>query len=258
MARGCHEGGGPVRWAPDAKGGGRSGTMTAELEASGGGAAPDAGGQARRGLLLVISSPSGAGKTTLTRRLLARDPAVTLSVSATTRPPRTGEVDGKHYFFVDHARFAEMVEGGELLEHAEVFGNRYGSPRAPVEAALAEGRDVLFDVDWQGADQLRATDLAPSIVSIFILPPSIAELERRLRARAADPDDVIEARMRQAWGEISHWSDYGYVLMNDDLDRCYSQIETILAAERLRRVRQTWLEARVAGLFAEFERGGAS
>jgi guanylate kinase len=207
----------------------------------------------RRGILFVMSSPSGAGKSTLTRRLLAGDPAIQLSVSATTRAPRAGETDGNDYYFVDHARFEEMVGADEMLEHARVFDNRYGTPRAPVEAAIAAGRDVLFDVDWQGAQQLRASDLGRSVVQLFILPPSIAELERRLRARASDPESVIEARMAKALDEISHWAEYDYVLVNDDLDRCLTRIGTIVAAERLRWARQTWLVPMVDALYAEFE-----
>jgi len=215
-------------------------------------------GEGRRGVLFVLSSPSGAGKSTLTRRLLADDPQITLSVSATTRPPRSGEVDGKHYFFVSDAEFDEMIAGRRLLEHARVFANRYGTPRGPVEDAIREGRDVLFDVDWQGAQQLRASELGQSVVQIFILPPSIAELERRLRARAQDADGVIAARMQKARDEISHWAEYGYVLMNDDLETCYSRIRTIVAAERLRWERQTWVFPLVNSLYAEFETRAAA
>ena len=221
-------------------------------EATGRSGAAGAAG-ARRGLLFVLSSPSGAGKSTLARRLLADDREMRLSVSATTRPPREGEVDGEHYFFVSKERFAEMVAEGGMLEHAQVFGNLYGSPRAPVETSIAAGRDVLFDVDWQGAQQLRSSPLAPAVVSVFILPPSMAELETRLRRRAADSEDVIARRMAQARDEISHWAEYDYVLINDDLDLCYSRIGTIIAAERLRRDRQEWLVGTVARLNAEFE-----
>jgi len=207
----------------------------------------------RRGLLFVLSSPSGAGKSTLTRRLLASDPALALSVSATTRPPRDGETDGKDYFFVARDAFETMVADGRMLEHARVFDNLYGTPRAPVEERIRAGRDMLFDVDWQGAQQLRASDLGQSVVQVFILPPSIAELERRLRARAADSEDVIERRMAKARDEISHWAEYDYVLINDDLDSCLARIGTILAAERLRWTRQTWLFPHVRSLNAEFE-----
>ena len=208
---------------------------------------------ARSGLLVVLSSPSGAGKSTLSRRLLQSDPDFELSVSATTRPPRPGEIEGKDYFFVSKQRFAGMVGDGGMLEHAEVFGNHYGTPRAPVERALFSGRDVLFDVDWQGAQQLRESPLGHSVIQIFILPPSIAALEARLNARAQDSAEVISGRMAKAKSEISHWAEYDYVLINDDLDLCYSQIETIVAAERLRRIRQRGLGAHVTQLNDEFE-----
>ena len=207
----------------------------------------------RNGLLVVLSSPSGAGKSTLTRRLLAEDSAFEMSVSATTRPPRAGEDEGVHYFFVSHQRFAEMIDQGELLEHAEVFGNRYGTPRGPVEAAIGQGRDVLFDVDWQGAQQLRLSPLGRSVVSIFILPPSITELESRLISRAQDSKDVIAERMAKALAEIAHWAEYDYVLINDNLDVCFTQIETIVAAERQRLSRQPGLRGFVDRLTTEFE-----
>jgi guanylate kinase len=195
----------------------------------------------RRGLMFVLSSPSGAGKTTLSRRLLAEDSGITLSVSATTRPPRKGEIDGVDYFFVAHDRFAEMVNGDELLEWATVFGNRYGTPRAPVETALHAGRDVLFDIDWQGTQQLQQTDAASDLVRVFILPPDLAELERRLTGRATDPADVIAGRMARARDEISHWGEYDYILINDDAEVCLGEIRAILHAERLRRKRQLGL-----------------
>ena len=207
----------------------------------------------RSGLLVVLSSPSGAGKSTLSRRLLADDAHLSLSVSATTRAPRRGEVDGKDYFFVSHQRFEEMVAGGEMLEHAEVFGNFYGTPRQPVERALHAGGDILFDVDWQGAQQLKDSELRHAVVQIFILPPSIAELEQRLISRAQDSQDVIANRMAKAKSEISHWAEYDYVLINDDLDLCYSRIETIINAERLRRLHQRGLGKVVSRLNAEFE-----
>ena len=207
----------------------------------------------RRGLLLVLSSPSGAGKSTLARMLLADDPAFTLSVSVTTRPPRPAEVDGRDYFFVSDQRFDEMLAAGELLEHATVFGHRYGTPRRPVEEAIEAGRDLLFDVDWQGAQQLRNSDLGGQVVTVFILPPSIAELERRLRQRAQDSEEVIRRRMARARDEISHWAEYDYVLINDTLADCYSQIRTVVGAERLRRERQKWLGPHVEALYAEFE-----
>lgn len=192
----------------------------------------------RSGLLIIISSPSGAGKSTLARRLMEWDPSLRFSVSATTRPPRPGEVEGQHYYFMDRASFDRMVAEGEMLEHAEVFGNCYGTPRAPVELAMAEGRDTLFDVDWQGGQQIRASTLGSQVVSIFILPPSLAELERRLRARNQDSDEVIARRMLKSRDEISHWAEYDYVLVNDDIEATESDLRAILTAERLRRDRR--------------------
>jgi guanylate kinase len=193
---------------------------------------------ARRGLMLVLSSPSGAGKTTLSRKLLASDSAITMSVSATTRQPRCGEEEGRDYYFVSPSMFAGMVEGDGFLEHATVFGNQYGTPIEPVQLALAKGRDVLFDIDWQGTQQLRQR-AGDDLVSIFVLPPSHAELERRLRARAQDAEDVVQARMAKANNEISHWAEYDYVVINDDLDSTLTKIQTILDAERMKRGRQT-------------------
>jgi len=210
-------------------------------------------GADRRGILFVLSSPSGAGKTTLSRKLLAEDLEFTLSISATTRPPRPAETAGVDYFFVSQQRFDAMVAGREMLEHAHVFGHSYGTPRGPVEAAIRSGRDVLFDVDWQGAQQLRNSDLGPLVVTVFILPPSIAALEARLRSRAQDNDEVIAGRMARARDEISHWAEYDYVLINDDLATCHSRIGTIIAAERRRRARQKWLQPHVDALYAEFE-----
>ena len=206
----------------------------------------------RRGLAIILSSPSGAGKSTMARRLMAWDPSLSFSVSATTRPPRAGEAEGVHYYFRDGDAFAAMVAGGEMLEHAEVFGHRYGSPRAPVEAALVAGRDVIFDIDWQGGQQIRNSALGRDVVSIFILPPSIAELERRLRKRGQDSGDVIDRRMAKSEAEISHWAEYDYVLVNDDADACELRLRTILAAERLRRDRQPWLTEFTRGLSGEF------
>lgn len=203
----------------------------------------------RRGLMLVLSSPSGAGKTTISRRLLDSDGNLSLSISATTRPPRPGEAEGKDYFFVSQERFAAMVAGGELLEHAVVFGNNYGTPRAPVETALERGRDVLFDIDWQGTQQLRET-ARDDLVSVFILPPSTAELERRLHARAQDSGEVVRARMAKAADEMSHWAEYDYIIINDNLDSSVTQVEAILTAERLRRERRVGLRAFVETLRA--------
>ncbi len=201
----------------------------------------------RRGLMLVLSSPSGAGKTTISRRLLDTDNNLSLSVSATTRPPRPGEVDGTDYFFVDQARFDAMVAGGELLEHAVVFGNNYGTPRAPVEAALEQGRDVLFDIDWQGTQQVREA-ARDDLVSVFVLPPSTAELERRLYTRAQDSEAVVRGRMAKAADEMSHWAEYDYIIINDDIDKSVEQVEAILTAERLRRERRIGLRAFVETL----------
>jgi guanylate kinase len=195
----------------------------------------------RTGLLIILSSPSGAGKSTLARRLMDWDASLSFSVSATTRAPRPGEVDGQHYHFTGTDEFRELVRTGQMLEHAEVFGNLYGSPRAPVEAAMKAGRDTLFDVDWQGGQQIRASALGGHVVSIFVLPPSLPELERRLRSRGQDSDEVIAGRMAKSRGEISHWAEYDYVLVNDDLDRAEADLKTILTAERLRRDRQAGL-----------------
>ena len=201
----------------------------------------------RRGLMLVLSSPSGAGKTTLSRELLASDDAVTMSVSMTTRSPRPGEVDGEDYVFVDPQQFGEMRNRGELLEFAKVFDNYYGTPKAPVEAALVSGRDVLFDIDWQGTQQLQEA-AANDLVRVFILPPTAAELERRLKARAQDSADVVSARMAQASGEISHYAEYEYIVVNHDAGESLAQIKAILTAERLKRARQTGLSEFVHGL----------
>ena len=193
-----------------------------------------------RGLLLVLSSPSGAGKSTIARMLLDADDRIGMSVSATTRAIRPGEVDGQDHHFVDEARFEEMVAAGEFLEWAHVFGRRYGTPRGPVDAALSAGRDVLFDIDWQGTQQLHAK-AGQDLVRVFILPPSLEELERRLRGRGTDSDEVIAQRMERAAAEISHWAEYDYVLINQDAELCLSEVRTVLAAERLRRERRTGL-----------------
>jgi guanylate kinase len=205
---------------------------------------------ARRGLMLVLSSPSGAGKTTLSRRLLDEDGDVTLSISVTTRKMRSGEEGGRDYDFIDRRKFNALVENGELLEHAEVFDNSYGTPRKPVMDALSAGRDVLFDIDWQGTQQLREkarTDL----VSVFVLPPSVPELERRLRARAQDDYDTILHRMAKAADEMSHWAEYDYVVINRDIDQAFADVKAILAAERLKRERQPGLSDFVRGLQAK-------
>lgn len=202
---------------------------------------------ARRGLMFVLSSPSGAGKTTISRALLGREPELVMSVSATTRPRRPGEVDGEDYFFVDPQSFNEMINRRALLEHAKVFGNYYGTPSRPVEQALAAGKDVLFDIDWQGTQQI-SQNARDDLVSIFILPPSVAELERRLNRRASDPADVVAARMAKASEEISHWAEYDYIVVNDDLENSLAGISSILAAERLKRTRQTGLVDFVKGL----------
>jgi len=205
---------------------------------------------ARRGLMLVLSSPSGAGKTTLSRLLLRSDRKVELSISVTTRPRRRGEVDGRDYHFIDHARFDHLVAQGELLEWAEVFGHRYGTPRRPVTRALQAGRDVLFDIDWQGTQQLREkarTDL----VSVFILPPTASELERRLKRRAQDSKSVIGSRMAKAAGEMSHWPEYDYVVVNRDKRAAFAELRAILAAERLKRERQVGLSDFVRRLQAK-------
>lgn len=204
----------------------------------------------RRGLMLVLSSPSGAGKTTLSRRLLEVDKSVELSVSVTTRARRANEIDGQDYHFIDQARFDAMVKSDELLEWAEVFGNFYGTPRAAVRAALDAGRDVLFDIDWQGTQQLREK-VRDDMASIFVLPPSIVELERRLHSRALDDERVIKGRMAKAGDELSHWPEYDYVIINDDIEDAFAKVQAILAVERLRRDRQPWISNFVRQLLSE-------
>lgn len=208
---------------------------------------------ARRGLLIILSSPSGAGKSTLARRLMGWDATLSFSVSATTRTPRPGEIDGTDYHFVTEPAFRKLVDDRGMLEHARVFDNYYGSPKAPVQRAIEAGRDVLFDVDWQGAQQISNSDLQDAVLSIFILPPSITELHRRLVERGQDAPDTINRRMQKSWDEISHWDSYDYVLVNDDLDVTESQLRTIISAERLRRAQQPDLLDHVRGLQRQFE-----
>ncbi|MEM7596207.1 MAG: guanylate kinase [Pseudomonadota bacterium] len=207
----------------------------------------------RRGLLIILSSPSGAGKSTLSRRLLEWDPSISFSVSATTRAPRDGEVDGQHYHFMTKEAFQTDAANGDMLEHAEVFGNFYGSPKRPVEAAIRDGRDVLFDIDWQGAQQIQNSSLSQHVLSIFILPPSIAELRRRLEGRGQDSAEVIATRMKKSWDEISHWAEYDYVLVNDDLTQTDAALKGILTAARLGRHQQPGLNDHVRALAREFE-----
>ena len=207
----------------------------------------------RRGLLIILSSPSGAGKSTLSRRLRMWDPSIIFSVSATTRPPRGGEVDGRDYVFMNVEEFKRAVAEGGMLEHAHVFGNFYGSPAAPVREAAEAGRDVLFDIDWQGAQQIKNSAMRDGVLSIFILPPSIAELRRRLVMRGQDEEDIIAKRMVRSWDEISHWDGYDYVLINDDLDAAEERLRSIVTAERLRRTRLPGLVEHVRRLQGEFE-----
>ena len=201
----------------------------------------------RRGLMIVLSSPSGAGKTTLTRKLLKENPDMAMSVSATTRSPRNGEEDGTDYYFISKNKFVEMVDEEAFLEHAKVFDNFYGTPRAPVEQALSDGRDVVFDIDWQGAQQLTQA-AADDLVKIFILPPNMRELEKRLRTRAQDSDEVISNRMAKSENEISHWPEYDYVIVNEDVEIAMNELRTIVDAERMRRRRQPWLSGFVKSL----------
>lgn len=207
----------------------------------------------RRGLLIILSSPSGAGKSTLARRLMAWDPSLKFSVSATTRAPRPGEEHGREYFFLSEDEFKTQVAEGGMLEHAHVFGNFYGSPAGPVRETIESGQDVLFDVDWQGEIQIRNSDLGKHALSIFILPPSIRELRRRLETRAQDSAEVIGKRMLKSWDEISHWGYYDYVLVNDDLDETEARLKTIVEAERMRRIQQPSLQSHVRTLQTEFE-----
>jgi guanylate kinase len=211
--------------------------------------ASNSSGVARRGLMLVLSSPSGAGKTTISRLLLEREKNLTMSISVTTRPRRPSEISGRDYHFIDRARFDAMVGRGDLLEWAEVFGNCYGTPRAAVEETLAAGKDVLFDIDWQGTQQLREK-ADRDLVSVFVLPPSIPDLEKRLRARAQDDDPVIRQRMSKAADEMSHWAEYDYVVINREIEPAFAEVKSILAAERLKRDRQSGLSGFVRDLQA--------
>ena len=214
-----------------------------------------AGGMNRRGLLIILSSPSGAGKSTLARRLRDWDADIRFSVSATTRAARPNEVDGRDYHFVDEATFKGMVRNREMLEHAHVFGNFYGSPLAPISDAIEAGNDVLFDIDWQGAQQIQKSPLATSVLSVFLLPPTIGELRRRLEGRGQDSNDVVSKRMNRSWDEISHWDGYNYVLVNDDLDATEDRLKNIVTAERMRASQQPGLVEHVRRLQAEFGEG---
>ena len=208
---------------------------------------PDQSTLHRRGLLFILSSPSGAGKTTISRMLLNADDEINLSVSATTRPRRDGEIEGVDYYFVSDEKFEDMVQKDDFYEWATVFGNRYGTPKGAIRNALKEGRDFLFDIDWQGTQQLKQKD-DQDVVTVFILPPSIDELHKRLQSRGTDAEDVIADRMERAKSEISHWAEYDYVVVNDDVDACFSKVREILHAERMRRTRQTGLIPFVRGL----------
>ena len=204
----------------------------------------------RRGLMFILSSPSGAGKTTIARKLLAHDGEIRMSVSVTTRPPRPGEVDGQDYIFTSQTEFDRMVKDGQFLEWATVFGNSYGTPKAQVKAGIREGQDFLFDIDWQGTQQLYQK-METDVVRVFLLPPSIDELRRRLTGRGTDPAEVIQSRMDRARAEISHWDGYDYVIVNDDIEACFAKVCEILAAERMKRARQTGLIGFVRGLMTD-------
>lgn len=208
----------------------------------------------RRGLLIILSSPSGAGKSTLARRLMDWDKSLAFSVSSTTRKMRKGEEHGKDYFFIGNSKFKQQVSDGYMLEHAHVFGKFYGSPMEPVELAISKGQDVLFDIDWQGAQQISNSALQKHVLSIFILPPSIVELERRLEGRGQDTPEIITKRMQKSWDEISHWSGYDYVLINDDLDATEQKLKSIVSTERLRRSQQPGLVDHVRALQSEFDK----
>lgn len=207
----------------------------------------------RRGLLIILSSPSGAGKSTMARALRKWDPTISFSVSSTTRAARSGETDGVDYFFVTEEAFRQSVKNSEMLEHAHVFGNFYGSPKAPVEQAIGQGRDILFDIDWQGAQQIRNSDLNVHTLSIFLLPPSIAELKRRLESRGQDDAETIRKRMEKSWDEISHWDGYDFVIVNDDLHQTEARLKSIITASRLRLSQQPAIKDHVRKLQTEFE-----
>lgn len=207
----------------------------------------------RRGLLIILSSPSGAGKSTLSRMLLDWDPSLRFSVSATTRDPRSGEVDGREYYFKTYNEFEKLIVSDGMLEHAKVFDNYYGSPKEPIESAVSKGIDVVFDVDWQGGQQIRASSMKNDVISIFILPPSISELERRLNARGQDSIEVVASRMSKSKDEISHWNEYEYLIVNNDLQQSFEALKSILIAERTKQARRNDLESLIENLNTEFD-----
>lgn len=207
----------------------------------------------RRGLLIILSSPSGAGKSTLSRMLLDWDPSLRFSVSATTRDPRSGEVDGREYYFKTYDEFEKLIVSDGMLEHAKVFDNYYGSPKEPIESAVSKGIDVVFDVDWQGGQQIRTSSMKDDVISIFILPPSISELERRLNARGQDSIEVVASRMSKSKDEISHWNEYEYLIVNNDLQQSFEALKSILIAERTKQARRNDLESLIENLNTEFD-----
>ncbi|MEZ8006830.1 MAG: guanylate kinase [Amylibacter sp.] len=207
----------------------------------------------RRGLLIILSSPSGAGKSTLSRMLLDWDPSLRFSVSATTRDPRSGEIDGREYYFKSRDEFEKLIASDGMLEHAKVFDNFYGSPKEPIESAVSKGIDIVFDVDWQGGQQIRASSMKNDVISIFILPPSITELERRLNARGQDSIEVVASRMSKSKDEISHWNEYEYLIVNNDLQQSFEALKSILIAERTKQVRRNDLEFLIGNLNTEFD-----
>ena len=207
----------------------------------------------RRGFLIILSSPSGAGKSTLSRMLLDWDPSLRFSVSATTRDPRSGEIDGREYYFKSRDEFEKLIASDGMLEHAKVFDNFYGSPKEPIESAVSKGIDIVFDVDWQGGQQIRASSMKNDVISIFILPPSITELERRLNARGQDSIEVVASRMSKSKDEISHWNEYEYLIVNNDLQQSFEALKSILIAERTKQVRRNDLEFLIGNLNTEFD-----